>query len=197
MDVKQNELPSEEMYMAGKSLFPLTTAMAARISREFGGKMRISYAGGADALNIDKLFALGIWPITMATTELKPGGWEVRETAGIEGWIATTDTIQTVSIVSGQTSTVTFTNKEKPGLRIKKFDRSSLQVLADIPFEVWRDGVSLGVFQTDQQGEILMTNLQPGTYVIAEVNSDDDHITDTTPQQIELKAGDGIKEVAF
>ncbi|MCI9582022.1 MAG: Cys-Gln thioester bond-forming surface protein, partial [Oscillospiraceae bacterium] len=130
-------------------------------------------------------------------TELKPGGWEVRETAGIEGWIATTDTIQTVSIVSGQTSTVTFTNKEKPGLRIKKFDRSSLQVLADIPFEVWRDGVSLGVFQTDQQGEILMTNLQPGTYVIAEVNSDDDHITDTTPQQIELKAGDGIKEVAF
>ena len=76
VDVKAGELPSEEMYMAGKSLFPLTTAMAARISREFGGKMRISYAGGADALNIDKLFALGIWPITMATTELKPGGYQ-------------------------------------------------------------------------------------------------------------------------
>ena len=74
VDVKAGELPSEEMYMAGKSLFPLTTTMAARISREFGGQMRISYAGGADALNIDKLFALGIWPITMATTELKPGG---------------------------------------------------------------------------------------------------------------------------
>ena len=76
VDVKAGELPSEEMYMAGKSLFPLTTTMAARISREFGGKMRISYAGGADALNIDKLFALGIWPITMATTELKPGGYQ-------------------------------------------------------------------------------------------------------------------------
>ena len=74
--VKAGELPSEEMYMAGKSLFPLTTTMAARISREFGGKMRISYAGGADALNIDRLFALGIWPITMATTELKPGGYQ-------------------------------------------------------------------------------------------------------------------------
>ena len=76
VDVKAGELPSGEMYMAGKSLFPLTTAMAARISREFGGRMRISYAGGADALNIDKLFALGIWPITMATTELKPGGYQ-------------------------------------------------------------------------------------------------------------------------
>ena len=76
VDVKQNELPSEEMYMAGKSLFPLTTTMAARISKEFHGKMRISYAGGADAFNIDKLFELGIWPITMATTELKPGGYQ-------------------------------------------------------------------------------------------------------------------------
>lgn len=76
VDVKAGELPSEEMYMAGKSLFPLTTTMAARISREFGGRLRISYAGGADAFNIDKLFALGIWPITMATTELKPGGYQ-------------------------------------------------------------------------------------------------------------------------
>ena len=76
VDVKQNELPSGEMYMAGKSLFPLTTTMAARLSREFGGRLRISYAGGADAFNIDKLFACGIWPITMATTELKPGGYQ-------------------------------------------------------------------------------------------------------------------------
>ena len=75
-DVKAGELPSEEMYMAGKSLFPLTTTMAAMMTKEFGGKLRLSYAGGADAFNIDKLFACGIWPITMATTELKPGGYQ-------------------------------------------------------------------------------------------------------------------------
>ena len=69
VDVKAGELPSEEMYMAGKSLFPL-------MAKEFGGKLRLSYAGGADAFNIDKLFACGIWPITMATTELKPGGYQ-------------------------------------------------------------------------------------------------------------------------
>ncbi|MDY3282415.1 putative selenate reductase subunit YgfK [Dysosmobacter sp.] len=76
VDVKAGELPSEEMYMAGKSLFPLTTTMAARLSREFGGRLRISYAGGADAFNVEQLFACGIWPITMATTELKPGGYQ-------------------------------------------------------------------------------------------------------------------------
>ena len=76
VDVKAGELPSAEMYMAGKSLFPLTTTMAAMISKEFGGRMRLSYAGGADAFNVDKLFESGIWPITMATTELKPGGYQ-------------------------------------------------------------------------------------------------------------------------
>ena len=76
VDVKQKELPSEEMYMAGKSLFPLTIEMARRISKEFDGRLRLSYSGGADFFNIDRLFACGIWPITMATTELKPGGYQ-------------------------------------------------------------------------------------------------------------------------
>ena len=76
VDVKQGELPSEEMYMAGKSLFPLTIEMARRVSKKFDGRLRLSYSGGADFFNIDKLFQCGIWPITMATTELKPGGYQ-------------------------------------------------------------------------------------------------------------------------
>ena len=76
VDVKRNELPSEEMYMAGKSLFPLTIEMARRIGREFDGRLRLSYSGGADAFNIDRLFRCGIWPVTMATTVLKPGGYQ-------------------------------------------------------------------------------------------------------------------------
>ena len=38
VDVKANELPSEEMYMSGKALFPLSIALAAKLSREFDGK---------------------------------------------------------------------------------------------------------------------------------------------------------------
>lgn len=75
VDVKANELPSSEMYMSGRSLYPLTIEMANRISRQFNGKMRISYSGGADIFNIGDLFDAGIWPITMATTVLKAGGY--------------------------------------------------------------------------------------------------------------------------
>ena len=50
--------------------------MANRIAREFDGRLRLSYSGGADYFNIDRLFAAGIWPVTMATTELKPGGYQ-------------------------------------------------------------------------------------------------------------------------
>ena len=66
VDVAAGELPSQEMYMSGRSLFPLTIALAARISNEFDGKLRISYSGGADYTNIKDLFDAGIWPITMA-----------------------------------------------------------------------------------------------------------------------------------
>ena len=75
VDTTRNELPGTEMYMSGRSLFPLTIEMCNRISHQFGGKMRISFAGGAEFFNCDKLFAAGIWPITVATTILKPGGY--------------------------------------------------------------------------------------------------------------------------
>lgn len=76
VDVTRNELPSEEMYMSGKSLYALTLAVAKKLTDAFDGKLRISYSGGADFFNIDKIFQLGIWPITMATTVLKPGGYQ-------------------------------------------------------------------------------------------------------------------------
>ena len=75
VDVTRGELPSEEMYMAGRALFPLTIHLASRISQTFGGKLRISYSGGAAYNNAAALFKAGIWPITMATTILKPGGY--------------------------------------------------------------------------------------------------------------------------
>lgn len=130
-------------------------------------------------------------------TGLKPGGYEVRETAGIAGWQADTNTVQTVSVSAGETSTVTMTNKELPGLRIVKYDRASLEVMPDVTFEIWRDGEYLGQFQTDQMGEILLLDVKPGTYMAKEVQSDDAHILDTTPQQVELKAGDRIKQLVF
>lgn len=76
VDVTRNELPSNEMYMAGRALFPLSIHVARLLTDEFKGKLRISYSGGATIENIKELFDAGIWPITMATNILKPGGYQ-------------------------------------------------------------------------------------------------------------------------
>ena len=76
VDVTRNELPSNEMYMAGRALFPLSIHVARLLTDEFHGKLRISYSGGATIENIKELFDAGIWPITMATNILKPGGYQ-------------------------------------------------------------------------------------------------------------------------
>lgn len=75
VDTTRGELPNNEMYMSGRALFPLTIEMCRRISTQFNGKMKISFAGGAEFFNCEKLFDAGIWPITVATTILKPGGY--------------------------------------------------------------------------------------------------------------------------
>ena len=130
--------------------------------------------------------------------ELAPGGWKVRELAGIEGWIADTDTVQTVAVVTGEESTVTIINQELPGLRITKYERGSMELMPNVSFEIFRDAESLGIFQTDEFGQILLTNCQPGTYRVEERNTGgDSHVLDTTPQEVELEAGDGIKDLVF
>ena len=130
--------------------------------------------------------------------ELTPGGWEVRELAGIEGWIAETDTVQTVAVVTGEESTATIINRELPGLRITKYERGTMTLMPNVSFEIFRDAESLGIFQTDEFGQVLLTNCQEGTYRVEERDTGgESHVLDTTPQEVELKAGDGIKDLVF
>ncbi len=79
VDIKQHELPGEEMYMSGKALYPLSISLAAKLAKEFKGTLRIAYSGGADYHNIGEIVQAGIWPVTVATTILKPGGYQRLE----------------------------------------------------------------------------------------------------------------------
>ncbi len=71
----KGELPGEEMYLSGRALYPLTINLALKLAQAFEGDLKISYSGGADFFNIQRIFAAGIRPITLATTLLKPGGY--------------------------------------------------------------------------------------------------------------------------
>ena len=83
-------------------------------------------------------------------------------------------------------------------MRIIKYDRKNMVAMPNVTFAVYRDGEFLGNFKTDQFGEILIADAEPGTYRAFEVDTGDEgHILDTTPQEVELHAGDGIKELLF
>ena len=71
----RGELPDENIYMSGRALLPLSLQVAARISRDFGGSLPMSYCGGADGKNIAALRRAGLFPITVCTELLKPGGY--------------------------------------------------------------------------------------------------------------------------
>ena len=57
-------------------MYPLSISLAAKLAKEFDGRLRISYSGGADYYNIERIVDAGIWPVTVATTLLKPGGYQ-------------------------------------------------------------------------------------------------------------------------
>ena len=129
--------------------------------------------------------------------EIKPGAYEIREITAPSGWLKD-DATYTTAVATGETTTFSLVNKELPGLRIIKYDRKNMVAMANVTFEIFRDSVSLGKFRTDEFGEILLTDAAPGTYRAVEVDTGSDgHILDTTPQEVELSAGDGIKELLF
>ena len=71
-------LPASEetMYLSGRALHPLAVMLAARLQQHFGGRLDISFAGGADARNVRSLVQCGLAPVTVCSDLLRPGGYQ-------------------------------------------------------------------------------------------------------------------------
>lgn len=129
--------------------------------------------------------------------QIPPGAYRIQEITAPVGW-KLDDSVYTATVVTGETTTIPIINEELPGLRIIKYDRKNMVTMPNVTFAIYRDGEFLGNYKTDEFGEILLTNVKPGTYRAFEVNTGDEgYILDTTPQEVELHAGDGIKELLF
>jgi len=84
---------------------------------------------------------------------------------------------------------LTIENYNNPSLRIIKYDQQSGSRLSGVTFELYKDGELFDAKTTDGSGEILLYNLEPGTYLAKEISTDSSHVVNSTPQQIELRAG--------
>ena len=134
---------------------------------------------------------------------IKPGEYAVTEIVPPPGYEPTTEVQQIKLELDANGNPIpagplVFKNLAKVGLRIVKYDRTSHQPMKGVTFEIYRDGNSIGRYETDVNGEILLTGIAPGTYQAVEVDTGDDgHILDTSWQEVELVAGDGTKDLFF
>ena len=137
---------------------------------------------------------------------LKPGkSVIVTETKAPDGYIIDTQS-QTVQIKEGRTVSLTFKNQPKGKLIIQKRDSATGQPLPGAEFrvttaagcEVGLDGVigtstltQNGIFTTDGQGEIKITNLAPGAYVLTEIKAPTGYVMDRASTNVVIgKNGD-------
>ena len=137
---------------------------------------------------------------------LKPGkSVIVTETKAPDGYLIDTQS-QTVQIKEGRTVSLTFKNQPKGKLMIQKRDSATGQPLPGAEFrvttaagcEVGLDGVigtaaltQNGIFTTDGQGEITITNLAPGAYVINEIKAPTGYVMDRASTNVVIgKSGD-------
>ncbi len=63
------------MYMSGRALHPISINVAAKLQKEFNGKLKLSFSGGIDAFNVSDTLACGFKTITVCSDLLKPGGY--------------------------------------------------------------------------------------------------------------------------
>lgn len=68
-------MPGEEMYMSGRSLYPITMNLWNRLNKDLNGNLNVSYSAGADAVNAARILSCGALTITIASDTLKPGGY--------------------------------------------------------------------------------------------------------------------------
>lgn len=134
---------------------------------------------------------------TAIWTGLQAGTYIIEEVRAADGYVIT-ETAQTVYLSGNAQDTVTvyFDNNPKGSLLIKKVCSNNPSVmLAGAQFEVkYTDGSFIGntngIYTTNANGEILITDLVPNkSVVVTEIKAPDGFVKDTAPQSIEIKAG--------
>ena len=78
---------------------------------------------------------------------------------------------------------VNIANTKKLSIRIVKIDKQTKVPLSGWKFDVFYNDAHLTSVTTDENGEVMLTNLQPGTYRIKETGGDTEHYNMDAPEQ--------------
>ena len=135
----------------------------------------------------------------------------VTETRAPDGFLIDTQS-QTIQIREGRTVSLTFKNQPKGELIIQKRDSATGQPLPGAEFrvttaagcEVGLDGVigdstltQNGIFTTDANGEIRISNLAPGAYVVTEIRAPQGYVMDSPSVNVVIGQGGDTQTVVI
>ena len=127
---------------------------------------------------------------------LQAGAYLVEELASDGDHVM--DTAPQTAYISGKEQDVVqlyFGNSPKGAVLIKKMDAATHAPLSDVEFFITDSkgtmlGDANGRFVTDSTGAILISNLDPGTTIVArETRAKDGYLLDDAPQTITIQAG--------
>ena len=130
---------------------------------------------------------------------LKAGAYTVEELASDGDHVM--DTAPQTAYISGKEQDVVqlyFGNSPKGSLLVKKIDASTHEPLSDCEFFITDSrgtmlGDANGKFVTDSAGTILISNLDPGTTIVArETRAKSGYLLDDVPQTATIKAGQTV-----
>ena len=134
-------------------------------------------------------------------TNLAPGAYVLTETKAPAGYVMDSPSTNVVIGANGDMQTVIVTNTPKGGLIVEKYDSVTKLPLSGAQFKITNANGELtpdnegltssnGLYTTDRSGQIVLSKLLPGTYVVSEVKAPDNYQADPTPQTVVVNAGD-------
>ena len=164
-----------------------------------GATFQLRYLGGASGTGgtvigqkVTGSNGMAIW------TGLKPGSYIVEEVDPADGYsiIQSSETVYLADNGEQSVITVRFENMPDGNLLIRKVCSANPSVtLPDAEFKItYADGTligdSNGIYRTDENGEILISGLQPGkSVVVTETQAPPGYLIDTQAQTVQIKEG--------
>lgn len=123
--------------------------------------------------------------------DIVPGWYEIRETRVPDGYVIDPEP-RLIEVVNNHGSiSVPFFNYQNTQLIILKKDNQTGEPLPGARFTITTAGGSVinANLVTGANGYATLNGLEPGSYVVREVEAPDGHLIDSTPQTFEIRVG--------
>lgn len=122
--------------------------------------------------------------------DCKAGWYEIREVAVPDGYVLDPEPRMIEIVNTHVPTTVTFQNYQDGQLVILKKDAQTGLPLPGALFKITTAGGNfIATVETGANGYATLNGLEPGSYVVTEIEAPDGHLIDPTPQTFELRKG--------